>query len=197
MLRLLRSSGLWCRRVILSNDSVIPPRSEVDLPTHIVFHSSTAWKSTADWVTEPKSVQPGVYAARTLVSSNRLTDVPIRVMNVNSEPLKIDAGTSLADLQPVEVSATLVVPDNTSTTATSARNGSDEPSFVGDLLKEVDPSLSESFSRTLAGFLCSYEDVFSKSEDDLGLTDIVMHEIDTADARPVKQQLRRYPPAHV
>jgi len=37
---------------------------------------------------------------------------------------------------------------------------------------------------------------FSKDELQLGFTDLVMHRIDTGDSRPVRQQLRRYLPAH-
>ena len=48
----------------------------------------------------------------------------------------------------------------------------------------------------MAGILRSHADVFSESENDLGLTDLVMHNIDIADAKPVRQQLRRHPPAH-
>jgi len=40
-------------------------------------------------------------------------------------------------------------------------------------------------------------DVFSQSENDLGQTDIIMHYIDTGDAKPVRQPLRKFPPAHV
>ena len=40
-------------------------------------------------------------------------------------------------------------------------------------------------------------DVFSQSDNDLGRTDIISHHIETADAKPVHQSLRRFPPAHV
>ena len=46
-------------------------------------------------------------------------------------------------------------------------------------------------------FLLSRAEVFSTGENDLGLTDIVAHHIDTGDSRPFRQQLRRFPPAHV
>ena len=54
----------------------------------------------------------------------------------------------------------------------------------------------ESACATLTDILLRHVDVFSESEGDLGLTDLVMHNIDTADARPVRQHLRRHPPAH-
>ena len=48
----------------------------------------------------------------------------------------------------------------------------------------------------LRSLLVAYQDVFSRSEVDLGLTDLMTHHIDTGDARPIRQQLRRFPPAH-
>jgi len=38
-----------------------------------------------------------------------------------------------------------------------------------------------------------YSDIFSKSEFDLGETPLGIHRIDTGDARPVRQTLRRQP----
>ena len=42
-----------------------------------------------------------------------------------------------------------------------------------------------------------YPDVFSRSEFDLGHTDILLHRIDTGNSRPFKKQLRRHPIAHL
>ena len=47
----------------------------------------------------------------------------------------------------------------------------------------------------LAELLTDYGDTFSKSDDDLGYTNITAHEIDTGDARPMKQAPRRTPMA--
>jgi len=41
--------------------------------------------------------------------------------------------------------------------------------------------------------LHQYQDVFSRDEYDLGRTTLIEHKIDTADARPIKQGLRRQP----
>ena len=196
-LRLKHSSDHWCRRVVLNADTVIPPRSQVDLSTHVVFHSSSDWKSTAEWATEPKIIHPGVYSARTLVSSTSIADVPVRVMNVKPQSVRIKAGTNLADLQPVEVDESESVCSASTTTKPTVIDKLNVPEFVRDLVNGSHSSLSDSFRRTLVDILCSYEDVFSKSENDLGLTDIVTHQIDTGNARPIRQPLRRYPPAHV
>jgi hypothetical protein len=64
-------------------------------------------------------------------------------------------------------------------------------------VKGVHPSLKESTVEDLKKLLERYQDVFSKSELDLGLTTIVKHRIDTGSSPPFRQQLRRFPPAHM
>jgi len=41
-----------------------------------------------------------------------------------------------------------------------------------------------------------YSETFSQFEGDLGSTNVVMHRNDTAQTIPIRQRLRRYPPAH-
>jgi len=50
--------------------------------------------------------------------------------------------------------------------------------------------------KKLRDVLNRHPTVFSKGEYDLGWTDLVTHRIDTADHRPIRQQLRRYPPVY-
>jgi len=69
--------------------------------------------------------------------------------------------------------------------------------FVADLVGGVDGSVPFQTQKQLADILWSYEDVFSQSDTDFRHTTIVSHSIDTGDARPIRQRLRRFPPAHV
>lgn len=48
----------------------------------------------------------------------------------------------------------------------------------------------------IRALLGEFRSVFSVSENDLGRTVLLSHSIDTGDAIPVRQQLRRHPPAH-
>ena len=82
--------------------------------------------------------------------------------------------------------------------AVSGVNGGDAlPHFIEQLVEKIHPSVPESTAVALESTLLRYEDVFSKSEVDLGLTDLVAHQIDKGLAVPLSQQLRRFPPAHV
>ena len=42
-----------------------------------------------------------------------------------------------------------------------------------------------------------FSDSFSSGENDLGWTNVVTHAIDTGDSQPIRQPLRRHPPAHL
>jgi len=64
-------------------------------------------------------------------------------------------------------------------------------------LSGVDESISETTRVILRRILRKYSTVFSKSELDLGWAVIVTHTIDTGDAKPFRQHMRRYPPAHL
>ena len=72
-----------------------------------------------------------------------------------------------------------------------------EPEFVEELVAHVGYAVPESMVCGLRSHLMQYRDVFSESEYDLGRTSVVTHRIETEGARPVRQQLRRYPPAHL
>jgi len=69
--------------------------------------------------------------------------------------------------------------------------------FIAGLIKRMHEPVPENVKSATAEKLHQYSDVFSKSENDLGVTGVVTHGIHTGDAAPVKQSMRRYPPAHL
>ena len=83
----------------------------MDLQTKVILRSFSANTVFADsnWGTEPALVMDGIYVSQRVVPGNRFTDISVRVMNVRSEELVINAGTSVADLQPVTVLGSIPV----------------------------------------------------------------------------------------
>ena len=194
-------TGSWCRRVFLRTDVVIPPRAEVDLPTAVVMRRlpRSSGMDEVEWGTEPGPVVPGVHVSRTLIPGDRLANIPVRVMNVRAEEVVLKAGTNVANLQPVTVLGT--IPGKQTVEAESTRvkvveSERETPQFIEELVNSVHESVPDSTRSALRDILLRHADVFSRSEDDLGLTNLAMHNIDTADAKPIRQQLRRHPPAH-
>ena len=54
-------------------------------------------------------------------------------------------------------------------------------------------SISVRQQEELAAAVTEYADVFSKGKDDMGCTDLVQHQTDTGEARPIRQPPRRLP----
>ena len=93
----------WCRKVVLLKDTTIPSRSEMDVSAKVVWRDLREYPADVDWSTEPAQLRPGVHVARTLIPQDQLNNVPVRILNVLNEPVVVPAGTSLTELQPVEV----------------------------------------------------------------------------------------------
>jgi len=221
---IVRPGKQRCRRVILQQNVKIPPRSQVDLPCKVVLPGQD-WISSRNlraessddncWGTKPTPLRHGVYVARTVTPVYQFNDVPVRVMNVQNQPRSIKAGTVVSDLETVtpitnldsdeRATASLIgkVSGSRSSeeqkkrvSATTVQNET-VPEYIEKLISDVDGATPESSVMQLRSLLLVNRHVFSESENDLGRTDIVEHHIDTGDSKPVRQQLRRHPPAHV
>ena len=169
-------------------DVVVPARSQLDVMANVINYQPMTCiqpkmtSDVTDWMTET-SQRTDVTCRGHLCPTPNL-HVPIRLMNLFDRPVTVEKGTFLAELQPASVvSSVQEVP-------------STEPEFKKQLLEGVDPNVERAERHQLSRLIDEFQDVFSKSEYDLGQTGIVKHTIDTADHRPIKQALRRHPPLH-
>ena len=180
----------YVRRIIVDGDEVIPRRSEALLSAHIEFGSFPVGCSgeTTRWYTETSEPVSGLYVSR-IVLPDRSYDLPIRVMNVTTSDIKLPAGAKLADLQFAEA-------QDFSEPADCPENDGLKRQLIEELVGGIDESLTEDCRSQLRELLLKYSEAFSTGETDLGRTSLARHAIDTGDARPVRQPLRRHPPAH-
>ena len=139
--------------------------------------------------------------ARTLAPSDKFLDVPVRVMNVRDEPQIIHAGAVVSHLEPTLVIETKPQKAQENRPSIKLNDGVSKsqyiPEYIQELVNGVNDATPESATLELQELLLRNRHVFSESEQDLGLTDFVEHHIDTGSAKPVRQPLRRFPPAHV
>ena len=186
-----KSRDSWCRRVVAETDVVIPARSQFNLSTLAVYNRLPQRKEEESqaWATEPREVKDGLFVAGTLLPEDRATHLPVRVLNATDRPVVIHKGTTVSS-----VSAVSTGPVDPLGTSAAEPPSSDE--VIDEMVSKVDPSISQSIREKLRQLLKRYSSVISLHELDLGWTDLVTHTIDTGDARPIRQQLRRHPPAH-
>ena len=67
------------------------------------------------------------------------------------------------------------------------------PTHVQDMFRKSTSALSDSEASKFANLLMDFQDVFAKSDTDLGCFTAIKHTIDTGESSPVRQQMRRTP----
>ena len=184
------SKNRWCRRVILADNIIVPARSQMNVETKAVFNGLQANQQQESdvWGTEPHEIKNGILVARTLLP-NRANDLPVRIVNTTQEPMKLHKNTvisTLKQLQPVSEQ-----PQQEGAPNDETRD------IIASLIENVDRSVPEDVKGQLREMLQRYSTVFSRDEWDLGWTDRVTHKIDVGENKPIRQQLRRYPPSHM
>ena len=76
------------------------------------------------------------------------------------------------------------------------RTSMEVPPHLKDLFEQTCEAMSVEEEAAVKDLLVSFADVFSTHEDDLGLTHLIEHVIDTKDAAPIKHPPRRVPLAY-
>ena len=179
-----------CRRLIAVNDTVVQPHHETLIPAEFKLSGKSLKEDDErDWATEPL-VGRGQLLVASTVLPKRSEELPVRVMNVSNEYIFLKRGSEVAEARPVEVQGIL------------ERDGEEqekvsEYEHVDPLIEGISADATEEEKEKLKGILHEYVDVFSKSEYDIGCTDLAKHTIDTGDAKPIKQFLRKQPIIHV
>src|SRR5664279_104450 len=180
-----------CRRVILGESVSLPPSSESIVSARVVLDGPVRGVlgiSKSQWATTTNELRPGVTVAQTLIPQ-RLDNVPVRVLNLNSSAVSLDAGTVVAELETVDVCDEVdVIPP--------ADRAGERFNVLKSMINGVDGGVPVRDRDELMALLVEYSSAFSLSEEELGRTSVTKHAIDTGGARPVRQRLRRQPPAY-
>jgi predicted aspartyl protease len=171
------------RRVTASRTLQVPARSEAILPCTV--HGPN---NQQDLLLSAESEFSGtgeLQVAKTLVTTSN-GKCMVRVLNLSDEPQILMNGQKLASAEPVDVL------DST------LQDSSDiVPSHLQKLFAETceREKLTPEITEQLRQLLCRYANLFAKNDDDLGRTNVVLHDIDTGDAKPIHQAPRRVPAA--
>jgi len=134
------------------------------------------------WTTEANELRGGVSVARTIMPE-RLDRVPVLVLISSNAVKKVSAQTVLSNLSLgdcIEEEGEAV-----------GMKTEERYKHLTGLMSGIDKSVTKEQEEKLKELLRKYSDVFSKNELDFGKTTLANHRIDTGDARPMRQTLRR------
>lgn len=182
---LIKKNGArWARRIQTSEPITLQPLSQTIVPSKMLVGNAEGLKNQ-DWLLENKQIYPGVHLPRALYSGP-YSDSAVEIVNLTSKSIQLKEDQILGELSPVEV--TPVVSTNWEC------NYDGWADNVDDMIKKIPVEVPDPIKIKLRNVLLNYRDIFSQDEFDLGRCDIFKHVIDTGDARPVRQPLRRQPP---
>src|SRR6218665_606740 len=177
-----KDGAAWCRRITVAEEITLPPRSQCDVLCNLQCQGTET--NSMAWLTEAPDVQPGVHFATVVLSDNH--DIAqIRMVNLGDQAATLVADKIVSDLHPVEVEVRQEEENN--------HEASHDTGLAEELITGIADELNAEFKDRLKDLIHRYETIFSKDEHDLGSTHVTEHRIDTGDARPVRQPLRRQP----
>ena len=107
----------------------------------------------------------------------------VRISNITTRTLTIPSKAIVCELQPVTLERTTQQPTV------------EETAQIMDQIEITRSDLTDTQFEQGLQLITSYMDIFSKTDDDVGHTDIVEHRIDLIDDKPFKQRYRRIPPS--
>ena len=178
-----RSSAALCRRIYAVQDTLVPARHQANVVVRATLNS--LHDSSDSWVTEPRTLQPGIYVSQSLVP-DRHKNIVVRVVNTTDEPRLIKQHTFIASAEPA------IVPVQCKPEMEPGEHFASRK-----LLDKLPVELSVDQRTQISALLTKYETAFSQHEYDIGKTHLVEHSIDTGSHRPIRQPLRRHPAAHL
>lgn len=181
-------------RVISAETITIPPKSKMLIP--IIIENSKYLANYGLIEHDQRGEKHvGTFLTRGVVDTNQ-SNTHAQMINTRNETVTIHALTHLGHCesyyeldQPCIAQCNRVLSDGNDQELTSQ----DLPDFLVDLWTRSTIHLDADDKQKVKKLLIDYQDVFSKSSDDLGRTDRVLHKINTGNAVPIRQAPRRLP----
>ncbi|CAG2213566.1 unnamed protein product [Mytilus edulis] len=116
--------------------------------------------------------------------------VILSVLNPTSERKILKKNIQVASVSEIDEVMSCDLPDNSETYVLKENT---IPDHLLPLVENVSQKLTKSEREQLADTVNEYADIFVGPNGRLGHTDVIEHEIDTGDARPIKLPVRRLP----
>ena len=130
--------------------------------------------------------------------------IAVPIVNVSTSPVYIEPHTCLATLQPVElirgraaeVVFNRISPEEEQVTVLEQQAGPSAGVALAPKIAQLElPELTSVQASEVRYRLQKYAHVFTTSDNDLGCTTLIQHEIPLVDEAPVRQRYRRIPPS--
>ena len=165
----------------------VPAYSEMEVMVNL-----TQTPTSGTWIMEGDTTP--IIVARSL-HNNSTGEIPVRLLNSTAESVTLYKRQKLGMLQEAEEELEPCLGVSTIQTGNLAENIKAKREMLWKLVEGGDGPLTEANQEQLFYLLGEYADIFAISKEDLGRTAKVQHRINTGNSHPIRQPLRRIPPA--
>lgn len=182
----------FCARVVVKENIRIPPGHEA------IVQGEPMGSHDKEFI-GPGLIEPNVNFKKEMLVAPSLVDTdksawPVRVFNAGVNTRVIKKGVVLGKVMPIEeVEVSLLAAASVAPSSTTTPYSTRVPEHLQDLFQRSTVGLTETERELIAALLVEFQDVFSKSDRDLGRTDQEPHDIDTKDRTPIRERFRRVP----
>ena len=177
-------------RILISSSMTIPANS-MDLVSCALERSDDI---VGELLVEPVLSDSKVQSLPTLVDGKSPLFLP--VINTTGAPISMKAHRTFGYAVPLSSTAVMTNEEDPPVVRRhriSETPATDLPSHLRTLWTSSSEDLPEEQAIALAHLLEEFQDVFAQNDQDLGCTSIIHHRIDTGEAKPIKQRMRRTP----
>ena len=171
----------------------IPSFSELEILAQTKSDGTTS-DGNRSYMLESNLQNSDLLVARAIVTLGET--VPVRLLNPTGSSINLYSGARVAVLSEVMKIEDNRLEDMNDAVAVSSVSDSNKDTVLEDMLMEIvkGTSLSSHHQDLLLTLLLDYSDVFARSKDELGRTDLLQHEIVIDSAAPIRQRFRRLSP---
>jgi len=185
-----------CRKLVSTRKNVIAPWSQLVVEGRVKSNDLKRRRNTTS-ITQPRLLESGIMVGCVAVPVNA-SFVSLVVLNSSDKQVVLDEDICLAHLELVELCDEIMTCDNKGAEVTRIKvvepiEEDARPEFIEDIMNGVHSDMPGEVKIDLERLINKYSDIFSRSEFDLSETPLGLHRIDSGDARPVRQTLRRQP----
>ena len=171
----------------------VPPRHEV-----VVTGRVTDRAARLPGIIEGQAEGTELMIAASLVEPDDKGRVLLRCINPSDQPLELKAGSVVGEWTAVaeeDVQSAGVEKEEIKKVQIIPGKGKKVPQHLQELFVEASQDLGQDQKDKVEGLLWQYQDVFSRGDHDIGLTQLVQHEIPTLPGTgPIKQPPHRLGP---
>jgi len=186
------------RKCYVDHDTVLKPTAQTNVDVRISRRGMTEPRYEAVLESENVTTLSRVYPGRSLLPA-KFSDIKVPVLNASDKSQILERGTELGVVEPVDLlDDGSAIADDVRLDTAEADVALTEPEaeVIAKMMASLPSELDDEQRAKVEALLTRSRKILSTGDHDIGRTHLVEHHIDTGDARPIRQPLRRQAFAH-